>query len=108
MYRAPGPEQVVALFAFNSALVEQTGSQGAPGIRCCFARIFRCWNARVLKLLLIIELCPATNGVTTLQQLAALAEKETLGFHGMGPVSIPTLRGALAREGLQFKSGPKE
>ena len=66
------------------------------------------WNAQFLKLLLIIELCPATNGVTTLQQLAALTEKETLGFHGMGPASIPNLRGALAREGLQFNAGPVE
>ncbi|MFU2014421.1 RNA polymerase alpha subunit C-terminal domain-containing protein [Peribacillus butanolivorans] len=44
------------------------------------------------------------NGVTSLQQLSKLSEKEILQFHGMGPASIPKLRTALETNGLSFKN----
>src|SRR4051794_37695096 len=43
------------------------------------------------------------NDNTTLQQLSAYTEKEVLSFHGMGKSSIPTLKQALAEQGLSFK-----
>ena len=44
------------------------------------------------------------NGITTLKKLSEFTEKEILQFHGMGPASIPRLRGALQEQGLGFKS----
>jgi hypothetical protein len=43
------------------------------------------------------------NGITSLEQLAERTEKEVLGFHGMGPASMPKLRGFLEGAGLSFK-----
>lgn len=43
------------------------------------------------------------SGVTSLKQLSAFSEKEILSLHGMGPASIPTLKAALKKEGLNFK-----
>jgi len=43
------------------------------------------------------------NGITTLEQLAGLSEKELLAFHGMGKASLPKLRGSLKEAGLSFK-----
>jgi predicted RecB family nuclease len=43
------------------------------------------------------------NRITTLKQLAEHSKKEILSFHGMGPASIPVLRSALKKEGLNFK-----
>jgi hypothetical protein len=42
-------------------------------------------------------------GIKTLKQLAKHTEKEILSLHGMGPGSMPTLRTALKKEGLDFK-----
>jgi hypothetical protein len=42
-------------------------------------------------------------GIKTLKQLAKHTEKEILSLHGMGPASMPTLRTALKKEGLDFK-----
>jgi len=42
-------------------------------------------------------------GINTLKQLAKHSEKEILSLHGMGPASMPTLRIALKKEGLDFK-----
>lgn len=44
------------------------------------------------------------NGITTVQQLAQLTEKEVLSFHGMGKSSLPTLHKALEAEGLTFNN----
>ncbi|MGE7201952.1 RNA polymerase alpha subunit C-terminal domain-containing protein [Bacillus haynesii] len=44
------------------------------------------------------------NGITSLQLLSKYSEKEILKFHGMGPASLPKLRGALKEKGLSFKS----
>ncbi|MCA0755970.1 RNA polymerase alpha subunit C-terminal domain-containing protein [Paenibacillus sp. N4] len=43
------------------------------------------------------------NGITSLQQLSQFSEKEIMKFHGMGPASLPKLRGALQEQGLSFK-----
>ena len=43
------------------------------------------------------------KGIANLKQLAKFTEKEILGFHGMGPGSIPKLVAALKAEGLSFK-----
>lgn len=43
------------------------------------------------------------NGIRTLEQLAAYTEEELLQFHGLGKSSIPRLRSALEKEGLDFK-----
>ena len=42
-------------------------------------------------------------GIKTLLQLSKVTEKEILKLHGMGPASLPTLRRALATNGLSFK-----
>lgn len=44
------------------------------------------------------------NGITSSQDLSKYSEKEILQFHGMGPASLPKLRGALKEKGLSFKS----
>jgi hypothetical protein len=43
------------------------------------------------------------RGIKTPKQLSAFSEKEILSLHGMGPASIPMLRSALKKEGLNFK-----
>ena len=43
------------------------------------------------------------NGITSLQQLSTLSEKEILQFHGLGPASLPKLRTALKEIGLSFR-----
>ncbi|GIP19443.1 hypothetical protein J40TS1_50850 [Paenibacillus montaniterrae] len=42
-------------------------------------------------------------GITTLNKLSSYTEREILSLHGVGPRSMPTLREALAAEGLSFK-----
>ncbi|MCU7549367.1 DUF1801 domain-containing protein [Chitinophagaceae bacterium LB-8] len=42
------------------------------------------------------------NGITTLEQLSRLTEKEVLSFHGMGKSSIPKLNALLKQAGLAF------
>jgi predicted RecB family nuclease len=44
-------------------------------------------------------------GITTLEKLAQHTEKDILQLHGMGPGSIPKLRGALEAGGLSFRTG---
>jgi predicted RecB family nuclease len=44
------------------------------------------------------------HGITTLEQLSNYSEAEILTFHGMGPASLPKLRGALEEEGLSFRN----
>ncbi|RWR04039.1 RNA polymerase alpha subunit C-terminal domain-containing protein [Siminovitchia fortis] len=44
------------------------------------------------------------NGVTSLQELSKYSEEEILKFHGMGPASLPKLRGALNQNGLSFRT----
>jgi hypothetical protein len=43
------------------------------------------------------------HGITNVKQLAAYSEKGIMKLHGMGPGSLPKLRGALASAGLSFK-----
>ena len=47
------------------------------------------------------------NGISTLNQLAKLTEKEVLSFHGMGPASMPVLKNALEKAGLTFTQKEK-
>jgi predicted RecB family nuclease len=42
-------------------------------------------------------------GITSEEQLAGYLESEILKLHGMGPASLPKLKAALAKKGLQFK-----
>lgn len=42
------------------------------------------------------------EGILSLKKLASFTEKEILAFHGIGPGSLPPLRDALTRQGLQF------
>ncbi|MBS1529429.1 MAG: hypothetical protein JSU01_03905 [Bacteroidetes bacterium] len=42
-------------------------------------------------------------GISSLEQLALSCEKGILKLHGMGPGSMPKLRGLLAAQGLFFK-----
>jgi DNA-directed RNA polymerase alpha subunit len=42
-------------------------------------------------------------GITTLNKLAELSEKDLLDLHGIGKASLPTLHNALAEAGLSFK-----
>ena len=42
-------------------------------------------------------------GVISVQKLASFTESELLKLHGLGPGSIPVLRGALAEAGLSFR-----
>jgi hypothetical protein len=41
--------------------------------------------------------------ITSLKLLSKYSEKEILKLHGMGPSSIPRLRDALKKSGLNFK-----
>ena len=43
------------------------------------------------------------NGITTLEKLSKLTEKEILQFHGIGKSAIPKLSDALKTKGLSFK-----
>ena len=50
---------------------------------------------------------PATNalavaGITRLEQLTALSERDLLKIHGVGPKAVRILREALAERGLSF------
>ena len=42
------------------------------------------------------------EGITTLTELSRYSEREILKLHGVGPKSLPTLRGALSDAGLAF------
>jgi hypothetical protein len=42
-------------------------------------------------------------GITTLEQVAALTEKELLAIHGVGPKAVRILKEELAKGGLSFK-----
>ncbi len=42
-------------------------------------------------------------GITNLKQLSTYSEKEILALHGMGKASMPILRDALNKDGLEFK-----
>lgn len=44
------------------------------------------------------------EGVANLKKLAKWSEKEVLALHGVGPASLPALRGALEEVGLAFRS----
>ncbi len=43
------------------------------------------------------------NGIKSIQQLAALNEKELLQFHGMGKSAIPKLKAVLKEFELRFR-----
>lgn len=44
------------------------------------------------------------NGITTIEELSKLTEKEVLKFHGIGKSSIPKLKQALKECQLTFKT----
>lgn len=44
------------------------------------------------------------KGIKTLKQLSKFSEADILSLHGMGPSSLPKLRGALQSVGLSFKN----
>jgi DNA-directed RNA polymerase alpha subunit len=51
---------------------------------------------------------PAKNalsniGITTLQQLTKLTEKELLQIHGVGPKAVGIIKEAMKKEGISFK-----
>lgn len=53
---------------------------------------------------------PAKNalhaiGITTLEQVSQMTEKELLAIHGVGPKAVAALREAMAARGLEFKKG---
>jgi hypothetical protein len=41
--------------------------------------------------------------IESLEQLANYSEGEILELHGIGPITIPKLRGALNEKGLEFR-----
>ena len=43
------------------------------------------------------------KGLTSLKKLAGYTEKQLTGLHGIGPASLPVLKRALAKAGLDFK-----
>lgn len=43
------------------------------------------------------------HAVFDVQQLAAYTQQEVLGWHGMGPSSLPKLKAALEKEGMGFR-----
>lgn len=45
----------------------------------------------------------AAQGVTTLEQVARLSERELLAIHGVGPKAVRLLRPALAEAGLALR-----
>jgi len=42
-------------------------------------------------------------GIITVKQLSKKSQKEILKLHGMGPASMPILKAALDKMGLEFK-----
>jgi predicted flap endonuclease-1-like 5' DNA nuclease len=46
----------------------------------------------------------AAVGLTSLQQLVTLRERELLAMHGLGPKAVRILRDAMHLRGLAFKS----
>ena len=46
------------------------------------------------------------SGITTLEELAALPEKQVAQWHGIGPNALIRLRAILAENGLSFSSSP--
>jgi hypothetical protein len=44
------------------------------------------------------------HGINDMKQLSDYSEKQILKLHGMGPGSMPKLRGLLQAQGLSFKS----
>jgi len=44
------------------------------------------------------------SGITTLEDLAALSEKDVAQWHGIGPNALITLRAILDENGLSFSS----
>lgn len=42
-------------------------------------------------------------GITTLEQVAAMTEKELLATHGVGPKAVRILKEELAQAGLSFR-----
>lgn len=49
----------------------------------------------------------ASAGITQLEQLVKVSEKELRQLHGMGPNALGKLRDALAEHGLAFHMGAK-
>jgi len=49
----------------------------------------------------------AGAGITRLDQLTKITERELLQLHGIGPNAIKTLRLALQEKGLTFKTDKK-
>jgi hypothetical protein len=47
-------------------------------------------------------------GITTLTQLSRYSEREILKLHGVGPKSLPTLKGALRDAGMAFATPIKK
>jgi hypothetical protein len=45
------------------------------------------------------------NGITSLEDVSAHTEKELLAIHGVGPKAVRILGEALARRGLEFRTG---
>lgn len=45
-------------------------------------------------------------GITTLDQVARLTERELLAIHGVGPKAVRILGDALAERGLAFRTTP--
>ena len=45
----------------------------------------------------------AGAGITQLEQLTEMSEKELAQLHGIGPNAVKTLRQALAQKGLTFR-----
>jgi predicted flap endonuclease-1-like 5' DNA nuclease len=46
----------------------------------------------------------SAHGITSLQQVAEHSAKELLAIHGVGPKAISILAGALAAEGLDYRT----
>jgi DNA-directed RNA polymerase alpha subunit len=43
------------------------------------------------------------EGITTLEKLSNLSEKEIVALHGMGKSTLPILKKTLEAEGLRFR-----
>jgi len=46
------------------------------------------------------------SGITTLEELAALSERDVAQWHGIGPNALKTLRAILEENGLSFSGSP--
>lgn len=44
------------------------------------------------------------EGITTLEKLSNLSEKEIMALHGMGKSTLPILKKTLEAEGLRFRA----